>query len=112
MVGLLKPTSQESEIRSAGNHLSNLLGQIRPHRLSLLSLFGAASGDAVAQNRPQARVPQPETKAALAERANASTVTVISGTVLGTFIQIANDMSFILDEGDRLRILPVIGKGA
>src|SRR3954471_14276475 len=81
MVGLLKPTSQESEIRSAGNHLSNLLGQIRPHRLSLLSLFGAASGDAVAQNRPQARVPQPETRAVLAERANASTVTVISGTV-------------------------------
>ena len=80
--------------------------------LSLLSLFGAASGDAVAQNRPQARVPQPETRAALAERANASTVTVISGTVSGTFIQIANDMSFVLDEGDRLRILPVIGKGA
>ena len=78
----------------------------------LLSLFGAASGDAVAQNRPQARVPQPETRAALAERANASTVTVISGTVSGTFIQIANDMSFVLDEGDRLRILPVIGKGA
>src|SRR5215211_3536947 len=44
-------------------------GMSQPSRgLVLLSLFGAASGDAVAQNRPQARVPQPETRAALAER--------------------------------------------
>ena len=34
MVGLLNPTSQESEDQSAGNQLSNLLVPIRPHRLN------------------------------------------------------------------------------
>ena len=39
-------------------------------------------------------------------------MTLISGTISGTFIQIANDMSFILDDPERIRVLPVIGKGA
>src|SRR4051812_15566159 len=79
----------------------------------LLVLVGLmVNGGAVAQNRPAAPVAQPARKAAMAERANANTVTVISGTISGTFIQIANDMSFILDDSERMRVLPVIGKGA
>ena len=75
--------------------------------LAALLVLGQA---AAAQER--GRRPQPESRAALTERVNANTVTVISGTVSGTFIQIANDLSFVLDDGDRLRVLPVIGKGA
>ena len=93
-----------------------------------LALCGIALGDdAAAQNRTapraatesgaaqtslKARGPQPENKATLTERANANTVTLISGTISGTFIQIANDMSFILDDPERIRVLLVIGKGA
>lgn len=62
---------------------------------------------------PSGRKGRPaESFAARSERANSGVVTVISGTVSGTFIQIANDLSFVLDDGDALRILPVIGKGA
>src|SRR3954447_19104326 len=79
----------------------------------LLVLVGLmVNGGAVAQNRPAAPGAQPAGKTAMAERANANTVTVISGTISGTFIQIANDMSFILDDSERMRVLPVIGKGA
>lgn len=45
-------------------------------------------------------------------RANSGTVGVISGGVEGTYIRIAADLSSVLDDGDRLRVLPVIGKGS
>jgi uncharacterized protein len=48
----------------------------------------------------------------MSENANANTVTIISGNVTGSFIAIANDISFTLDDGDKMRILPIIGKGA
>src|SRR4051812_34412503 len=54
----------------------------------------------------------PDTEAAVAERMNANTVTVISGTPGGTYFRAASDMAFVLDDGDNLRILPVLGKGA
>lgn len=45
-------------------------------------------------------------------RANSGTVGVISGGVDGTYIRIAADLASVLDDGDRLRVLPVIGKGS
>ncbi len=48
----------------------------------------------------------------LAEQANAKTFTVVSGSVNGTYIVLANDMSFVLDEPDKMRVLPVIGRGS
>lgn len=45
-------------------------------------------------------------------RANSGTVGVISGGVEGTYIRIAADLASVLDDGDRLRVLPVIGKGS
>src|SRR3982751_1055107 len=54
----------------------------------------------------------PDNEATLAERMNANTVTVISGTPGGTYFRAASDMAFVLDDGDNLRILPVLGKGA
>jgi TRAP-type uncharacterized transport system substrate-binding protein len=45
-------------------------------------------------------------------QANAGTVGVISGGVDGTYIRIAADLAAVLDDGDRLRVLPVVGKGS
>jgi TRAP transporter TAXI family solute receptor len=42
---------------------------------------------------------------------NQNTVTVISGNPNGTYLYLAYDMSAVLDDGNELRILPVIGKG-
>lgn len=48
----------------------------------------------------------------LRAKANAGTVGIISGGVDGTYVRIAADLSSVLDDGDRLRVLPVIGKGS
>jgi hypothetical protein len=63
--------------------------------------------------RPQARRAAPTVSAydRLVEQANNHTVAVVSGTVNGSYIQLANDMSFVLDDADKLRVLPVIGRG-
>jgi uncharacterized protein len=45
-------------------------------------------------------------------QANAGTVGVISGGVDGTYIRIATDLAAVLDDADRLRVLPVVGKGS
>lgn len=46
-----------------------------------------------------------------AERINANTLAVVSGNLNGTYLSFAYDLSAVLDDGDNLRILPVIGKG-
>jgi uncharacterized protein len=79
-------------------------------RFAFAALLGAVlPASAMAQTPPEQRTREAR---ASSERANANTVTVISGTVSGSFIQIANDLSFVLDDGDNLRVLPIIGKGA
>lgn len=47
-----------------------------------------------------------------AARANAGTVGVITGGIDGTYIRIAADLAAVLDDGERLRVLPVLGKGS
>jgi uncharacterized protein len=80
-----------------------------PLLLAVLLSFGFSSTQTSAQSE---RSNGERSERSAAARANAGTVTVISGTVSGTFIQIANDLSFVLDDGDRLRVIPMIGKGA
>ena len=45
-------------------------------------------------------------------RANANVIGVISGGVDGTYIRIAADLAAVLDDGDLLRVLPIVGKGS
>jgi uncharacterized protein len=45
-------------------------------------------------------------------RANAGTVGVVAGGVDGTYIRIAADLAAVLDNGDTLRVLPLVGKGS
>jgi TRAP transporter TAXI family solute receptor len=68
---------------------------------------------AQAVKRPAAAVPQtPAAKySALRDKLNQNTVTVISGNPNGTYLYLAYDMSAVLDDGNELRVLPVIGKG-
>lgn len=47
-----------------------------------------------------------------AERMNAGTVGVVSGGIAGTYIRVAADLSAVLDDGDNLRVLAMIGKGS
>src|ERR1700746_974631 len=49
-----------------------------------------------------------ETKQAL----NANTVTLISGTIGGTYVQFGADLASLLDDGNKLRVLPIVGRGS
>lgn len=46
------------------------------------------------------------------DRLNANTITVITGTIGGTYVQIGADLASALDAGDDLRILPIVGRGS
>jgi uncharacterized protein len=63
---------------------------------------------------PQSATAQQEEAATidLRERVNRGTVGLISGGVDGTYIRIAADLANVLDRGDDLRILPIVGKGS
>ncbi|WP_270936847.1 TAXI family TRAP transporter solute-binding subunit [Falsiroseomonas oryzae] len=45
-------------------------------------------------------------------QANAGTVGIIAGGVDGTYIRIAADLASVLDDGDALRVIAMIGKGS
>ena len=49
-----------------------------------------------------------ETKQAL----NPNTVTLISGTIGGTYVQFGADLASVLDDGNKLRVLPIVGRGS
>jgi TRAP transporter TAXI family solute receptor len=46
------------------------------------------------------------------DRLNANTTTVISGTIGGTYVQFGADLASVLDDGDQLRVLPIVGRGS
>lgn len=48
----------------------------------------------------------------MVERVNRGTVRVISGGIGGTYIRIATDLASVLNDGDRLRVLPMVGQGS
>jgi TRAP transporter TAXI family solute receptor len=49
-----------------------------------------------------------DTKKAL----NANTLTLISGTIGGTYVQFGADLASVLDDNNELRVLPIIGRGS
>jgi len=70
----------------------------------------------LAQAQSPARVPaaaprQLTSQEAFRERVNQNTVTIISGNPNGGFLGIAYDISAAIDDGDDMRVLPVVGKG-
>jgi TRAP transporter TAXI family solute receptor len=43
---------------------------------------------------------------------NSNTVTMITGTIGGTYVQFGADLSSVLDDGTKLRVLPIVGRGS
>ena len=93
-----------------GDHLSAAL----PRRLFcvLLTAICAVSllaADALSVERP--RRASVESLDSIGTRINSNTIYVVSGNLNGTYLTIAYDLSAVLDDGDNLRVLPIIGKG-
>jgi TRAP transporter TAXI family solute receptor len=61
---------------------------------------------------PKAIVQQGSASAETKQALNANTVTVITGTIGGTYVQFGADLASLLNDGNQLRILPVIGQGS
>ena len=59
-----------------------------------------------------AGVAQAQSASEYRQQINSGTVGIISGGVDGTYIRIATDLAAVLDNGDNLRVLPVMGKGS
>jgi TRAP transporter TAXI family solute receptor len=70
-----------------------------------LLLAGALPGDAAEQSTRR-------TINAMREQINAGTVGIVSGGINGTYIRIAAELASVLDNGDTLRVLPLVGKGS
>ncbi len=43
---------------------------------------------------------------------NENTVTLMSGTIGGTYVQFGADLASVLDDGNKLRVLPIVGRGS
>jgi uncharacterized protein len=67
---------------------------------------------AAAQGAIAAPQPGSQAHSTKVEQVNRGTVGIISGAITGTYARIATDLSAVLDEGDDLRVLPIIGKGS
>lgn len=78
-----------------------------PRRSLLLGSLAAA-----ASVRLAAAQGGPPSLGSLVARTNAGTVGVISGGIDGTYVRIAADLAAVLDDGDTLRVLPILGKGS
>ncbi|WP_159994275.1 TAXI family TRAP transporter solute-binding subunit, partial [Roseomonas sp. 18066] len=82
-------------------------------RAALMAGAAALAGAPAALPDAMAQTARPGRSMVEATRgANAGTVGVISGGVDGTYIRIAADLAAVLDDGEALRVLPVIGKGS
>src|SRR5215204_3787848 len=68
-------------------------------------------GIATAQAIPQ-YLQQGGTDVAIKERKNAWTVGVAGGLIDGTYMRFADELAKVLDDGDNLRILPMVSYGA
>ncbi len=86
-------------------------------RAGLALLLCVIADVAAAEPAKTRRISRSETGAAavpasrLGDASNQNTVGVVSGNINGTYLAIAYDLSAVLDDGDHLRILPIIGKG-
>ena len=86
--------------------------------LALVAIMMACGSAARAQNYDPGKISESlkaifqfgsaQTKQAL----NANTVTIITGTIGGTYVQFGADLSSVLDDGNKLRILPIVGRGS
>ncbi|MGJ5033444.1 MULTISPECIES: TAXI family TRAP transporter solute-binding subunit [unclassified Bradyrhizobium] len=79
----------------------------------VLSSLVALSGSARAQQLPQ----RPPTGGAVGtlpdrEALNSGTVTVITAPIGGPMSVMGSDMAAVLDEGESLRVLPILGRGS
>jgi TRAP-type uncharacterized transport system substrate-binding protein len=77
----------------------------------LASMVGLFSFNVAAQEVPKS-LAQGGSEAALRAQKNAWTVGIVGGLFSGTYMRLASEMADALDDGDNLRVLPIVSFGA
>jgi TRAP-type uncharacterized transport system substrate-binding protein len=77
----------------------------------MASAIGLFSFNLAAQVVPKS-IQEGGTDAALKERKNAWTVGIVGGLLSGSYMRFVDEMASVLDDGDNLRILPIVSFGA
>src|SRR5690242_20174084 len=78
----------------------------------IASTIGLFSFDLAAQVAVPKSIAQGGTDAVMREKKNAATVGIVGGLFSGTYMRLAAEMATALDDGDNLRILPIVSYGA
>lgn len=89
--------------RQHGAAIAIACGLVAALSISLIDIAAAQSSKSHAKNAYRLT--------RLGEQINQNTLSIVSGNINGAYLYLAYDLSAVLDDGDELRILPVIGKG-
>src|ERR1700744_3435104 len=84
---------------------------MRGHLAISAGLFALAVG-LFSANLAAQSVPRAESDAAMRERKNQWTVGIVGGLLSGSYMRFADEMSSALNDGDDLRVLPIVSYGA
>jgi uncharacterized protein len=80
--------------------------------LCLIAITAAAAPRAKDQAKPEANVGAGQNlRENFRARINENVVTIMAGSPSGTDLAIVQDLAAVLDDGDKLRVLPMVGKG-
>ena len=74
-------------------------------------VMGLYSVNLVAQTIPKS-IQEGGSDAALREKKNAWTVGIVGGLLSGTYMRFVDEMASVLNDGDNLRVLPIVSYGA
>jgi uncharacterized protein len=74
-------------------------------------LFTSVAGFSISNAQEEVRRPRVSAESRLGTLINQNTLAIVSGNLNATYLSIGYDLSAVLDDGDNLRILPVVGKG-
>jgi TRAP-type uncharacterized transport system substrate-binding protein len=77
----------------------------------IASIVGLYSFNLAAQQIPKT-IAQGGSDVVLREKKNADTVGIVGGLFTGTYMRLAAEMANALDDGDNLRVLPIVSYGA
>ena len=97
-----------------GQNLTRVLGVMRARIVAaclIASIVGLFSFSLSAQVVPKS-VSTGGSDAAMREQKNAWTVGIVGGLFTGTYMRLVDDMASALNDGDNLRILPIVSYGA
>src|SRR5262252_1821950 len=77
----------------------------------LLILASMMAQTSLAQDQGKKLVSALAAEAQFRQQINANTIGVLGGIMNGTFMRFVDDIAKVVDDGDNLRILPIVGKG-